>query len=306
MMRLFDVLVTLFSIVSVSSNPITDSDCNVCKHLVHSGDISKIKEASCRVVQARDEVVDADWKLHSAAMISKDSNALLKEIQNLVSQNIGPNVICGYMGVKSHEGGCVCPMDLEPFKNLGTIMTSVRDSSGSGSTTTDVISALDCPAVESSSSISLLELARKTKMRRSRRTSSKALLMDVEGCGGRRKEEEDDGDTVRDIVARVKPGTGKYKKKADQATGLIMVCLTPSLSLYLSYSFIFVTHNKRNIGRYWFGNWFCMSSLRHRVWSGLGFFQLDWKRVRRGIRKNDLRGYYGKRTSCFNNKGSVR
>jgi hypothetical protein len=227
----FCVLVLLTTTV-FSSNPLTDSDCEVCMQFVRSSDATKIRDAACRVVQARGEVVDADWKLHSAAMISRDSdNTLLKEIENLVSKNINAELICGYMGVTSHKGGCTCPLSLESFENLKRIIDKVRDSSGSGSTPTDVISALNCPE-DSSTTTSLLELGRRTKARRKRKTSSKALLMvtDTDCTSGREKEDKDK--TASGIVEQVKPNSGAFKAKANTATSLVIVRLTPFALLF--------------------------------------------------------------------------
>ena len=49
-------------------NPLTSSDCDLCKYLVERGNTNEIMHAACKVVQANDEVVDAEWKLHSSAM----------------------------------------------------------------------------------------------------------------------------------------------------------------------------------------------------------------------------------------------
>ena len=57
-------------------NPLTSSDCDLCKDLVERGNTNEIMHAACKVVQANDEVVDSEWKLHSAAIRSGGCCAL--------------------------------------------------------------------------------------------------------------------------------------------------------------------------------------------------------------------------------------
>ena len=60
------------SFTNAEVDPLNDSDCIVCKHLIHTLDRTKINQAACKVVtRSGDEpITDASWKLHSAAMLA--------------------------------------------------------------------------------------------------------------------------------------------------------------------------------------------------------------------------------------------
>ena len=124
-------------------DPLTSSDCDLCKDLVESGNTKKIIHAACKVVQADDEVVDAEWKLHSSAMLAKDSDGeILSRIQSLSESGVSPKLICGFMGVQSSQGGCVCPLDLTSFHALGETLRDLS-SDRSGTSASEVESSLN-------------------------------------------------------------------------------------------------------------------------------------------------------------------
>ena len=221
MLRLFLCLLVLAR-AAFALNPLTSTDCELCIHLVQSQDTSKIMNAACKVVQAGHEVVDAEWKLHSSAMIAKDTEGeILKQIQHLSSNaGISPAMICGFMGVKSHQGGCVCPLNLAPFHRLGTTMSSLSSDRG-GSSLSAIESALSCPATRDS--VSLLELGRRTRIKKRRRTSSKtSLIMRFEGCDGNRGKGRKDDSAVDKVVREIRPNSDLTSKRADGVTGLVM------------------------------------------------------------------------------------
>ena len=179
-------------------------------------------DAACKVVQARDDVVvDAEWKRHSSAMLAKDTEGkILKRIRVLSDSGVSPEVICGIMGVQSYEGGCTCPSDLTPFHALSkTIRALISD--GSGTSASEVESSLSCTSKDS---VSLLELGRRTRMKKRRKTSVKASMM-MSGDMLKSCATADRGGgkgTVGNIVKQTKQDTEKDAQRADRATGRVM------------------------------------------------------------------------------------
>ena len=210
-------------------NPLTSSDCDLCKDLVGSGDTQKIIHAACKVVQAKDEVVDAEWKLHSSAMLAKDTEGeILKQIRGLSDSGVSPEVICGFMGVQSYQGGCVCPSDLTQFDTLGETLRALS-SNRSGTSESEVESSLNCAPRDS---VSLLELGRRTRMKKRRKASAKAsMMMTFEGCNGDRGKDKKKDDTVGKVVKEIRPESDRMQRRADQATGLVMSAIGAGIGL---------------------------------------------------------------------------
>jgi hypothetical protein len=179
------------SFTNAEVDPLNDSDCIVCKHLIHTLDRTKINQAACKVVtRSGDEpITDASWKLHSAAMLAKDSSGtILNEIKSLVNKgHADAKQICGYMGVESSEGGCQCPLDHKPYKTLGDAISSIRTSATSGQVRSEVSKDLKCDQTGTTLT-SLLELGRKKMMRsrRSKKSTTEMMIKDF-GCASARE-----------------------------------------------------------------------------------------------------------------------
>ena len=202
-------------------NPLTSTDCELCVHSVEQP--SNTIDAACKVAQAKnDEIVDAEWKLHSAAMLAKDrKDRVLNQIRDLSDSGVSAKLICGFLGVTSHDGGCVCPLDLAPFHQLGETLRTLS-SDNTGSSLHSVKSALSC---NSKDSVSLLELGRRTRLKKQKTTTTSALIMMGfdGGCTGSRR--ENDGDQVKNIKNAIIPGAQRTKDIADAASAAAMALI---------------------------------------------------------------------------------
>ena len=123
-------LILLFVVETRAVDPVKGSDCDVCKFIVRHIDNTKtIKELACRVLQATD-VVDVEWKLHSAAFLSNYADLdVPREIAALRETGANPKMICGVMGVQSSSGGCACPITekLGMYQDLERAIRGVKD-----------------------------------------------------------------------------------------------------------------------------------------------------------------------------------
>lgn len=216
-------------------DPLQDSDCVLCKHLIDNwgeGNIYNwgesndlIRKAACAVLLEDSDarIVDPKWKLHSAAMLANDKEStILKEAIKLRNMlGIDPTLICGFMGVQSSKGGCACPIELIQFKGLKDAIASVRDStSGSllSSKPSEVKIALKCDTT--TNQISLLELGKRRANIRTRARTS-ISIQNSDACTGDRGKGYHNKE-VKGLMNSVQSHSGLVKKVGDTGTGLAL------------------------------------------------------------------------------------